>query len=161
MTQLRRKRLFPFAAFAALTIAFAATAATAPAPVKVGPRNEVGPAASDDWFVWSKSRAKQTSPFDLFAQQAGPQGLQGQPEEHAGLRRRDRRDDARLPADPGAPRRSDLRLYDLTTRRLQAMPRWNQHATVGVLRDDLRRLGCSSAAARRTAVTGRSCFSPT
>lgn len=121
VTQPRRKRLFPFAAFAALTIAFAATAATAPAPVKVGPRNEVGPAASDDWFVWSKSRAKQTSPFDLFAQQTGHKAFKVNPKNTQAYAGGIDRTTLVYQLIRGAAR-SDLRLYDLTTRRLQAMP---------------------------------------
>ena len=64
-------RAFLLTALAALGIAITAAAVTAPAPVKAGPRNEVGPAASDDWLAWSKSRKPNTSPFDLYAQQAG------------------------------------------------------------------------------------------
>jgi len=123
VTKQRRKRLFALAALAALTVALTATAATAPAPVKVGPRNEVAPAASDDWFVWSKSRQRRTSPFDLFAQQTGRKAFKVNPKN--------------TQAYPGGidgttlvyqlirgalAGRSDLRLYDLTTRRLQAIP---------------------------------------
>jgi hypothetical protein len=137
VTKQRRKRLFALAALATLIVAFAATAATAPGPVKVGPRNEVSPAASDDWFVWSKSRKRQTSPFDLFAQQTGRKAFKVNPKN--------------TQAYPGGidgttlvyqlirgalAGRSDLRLYDLTTRRLQAMPpgvntpRWECCATL-------------------------------
>jgi len=123
VTRLRRKRLFALAALAALTVTFTATAATAPGPVKIGPRNEVAPAASDDWFVWSKSRAKRTSPFDLFAQQTGHKAFKVSPKNaqaySGGI------DGTTLVYQllrGAVVHRSDLRLYDLTTRRLKAMP---------------------------------------
>src|SRR5215203_1942375 len=141
VTRLRRKRLFALAALAALTVTFTATAATAPGPVKIGPRNEVAPAASDDWFAWSKSRAKRTSPFRPLRAADRPQGLQGQPEEHAGIPGRDRRYDARLPA---APRRARPPLGPPTLRlddpQAPGDARRDQHGAVGMLRDAFQRL---------------------
>ncbi|HEY7147835.1 MAG TPA: hypothetical protein VH420_00170 [Gaiellaceae bacterium] len=137
VTQPRRNRTFLLTAVAALAVAFTAAAATAPAPVKIGPRNEVGPAASDDWFAWSKSREKQTSPFDLYAQQTG----------HKAFRVNPKNTQAYAGGIDGATLvyqlirgsfadSSDLRLYDLTTRHLQAMPagvntpKWECCATI-------------------------------
>ncbi len=86
-------------------------------------RNEVGPAASGDWFAWSKSRQRRTSPFDLFAQHArnrafkvnpkGTQayagGIEGTTLVYQLLRGR-------------FVIQSDLRLFDLGTRRRVAVP---------------------------------------
>ena len=123
VTRPRRKRVFFFAVMALLAAGLTAMAATAPAPVKIGPRNEVGPAAGDGWFAWSKARGKHTSPFDLYAQQTGHKAFKVNPrntQAYAGgiggttlvyqLIRGNLAD------------RSDLRLYDLTSRRLQPMP---------------------------------------
>src|SRR5436190_12287053 len=119
----RRKRTFLLTALAALGVAVIASAATSPVPVKAGPRNEVGPAAGDDWLAWSKSREKHARLFDLYAQQTGHAAFRVNPKNtqaYAGgidattlvyqLIRGHRAD------------RSDLRLYDLTARRLRPMP---------------------------------------
>jgi hypothetical protein len=119
----RRKRAFLLTTLAALGIAITGAAATAPAPVKAGPRNEVGPAATDDWFVWSKSREPRTSPFDLYAEQTG----------HAAFKVNPRNTQAYAGGIDGTTLvyqlirgnladRSDLRLYDLTARHLLPMP---------------------------------------
>jgi hypothetical protein len=119
----RRKRTFLLTALAALGVAFIASAATAPAPVKAGPRNEVGPAASDDWFAWSKSRAKYPARFDLYAQQTG----------HAAFKVNPKNTQAYAGGIDGTTLvyqlirgkladRSDLRLYDLAARHLRPMP---------------------------------------
>ena len=116
-------RAFLLTALAALGIAITAAAVTAPAPVKAGPRNEVGPAASDDWLAWSKSRKPNTSPFDLYAQQTG----------HAAFKVNPKNTQAYAGGIDGTTLvyqlirgnladRSDLRLYDLATRHLQPMP---------------------------------------
>jgi hypothetical protein len=123
VTQMRRKRKLALIVLAAAATAATAFASTAPAPVKTGPRNEVGPAAGDDWFAWSKSREKRTSPFDLYAQQTGQAAFKVNPKStqaYAGgidgttlvyqLIRGNLAD------------RSDLRLYDLATRQRQPVP---------------------------------------
>ena len=119
----RRIRNIGIVALAVLAVAFTAAAATAPTPVKKSPRNEVGPAASDDWFVWSKSRENQTSPFDLYAKQTG----------HAAFKVNPKNTQAYAGGIDGKTLvfqvirgnladRSDLRLYDLVARRQQPVP---------------------------------------
>jgi hypothetical protein len=100
-----------------------AGAASAPTPVRAGPRNEVGPAASAEWFAWSKSRQKVVSPLDLWAQRTGGKPFRVNPKNtqaYAGgiygsklyyqLIRGQLAD------------RSDIRLYDLNARRLRPLP---------------------------------------
>jgi hypothetical protein len=119
----RRKTTHVLAtAVAASATALAATAAT-PSPVKAGPRNEVGPAASDEWFAWSKSRAKQVSPLDLWAQRAGGRPFRVNPKKSqayaGGI------DGARLYYQLIHGRfadRSDIMLFDLNARRLRRLP---------------------------------------
>ena len=70
-----------------------------------------------------------------------PPGVQGQPERHAGVHRRDRRDDARVPAAP-RPDRRPLRPEAVRPRDPSpaADAGRRQLVEVGVLRDDLGRL---------------------
>jgi hypothetical protein len=140
VTQTRRKRNFAVVAIAAVSVALStsfAIAASAPVAVKTSSRNEIAPAAAGDWFAWSRSRGKRESPFDVFAQQTGslpfkvnPKGTQaftggidGTTLVYQLIRGRH-----------GA--RSDLRLYDLATRRELPMPasvnspRWECCATI-------------------------------
>jgi hypothetical protein len=64
-----RKPALLIAALAAGTLATAvAVAASSPVPVKTTRHNEVGPSATGDWLVWSRSRERGVSPYDLFAQ---------------------------------------------------------------------------------------------
>ena len=142
LTRLRRKRNIAVVALAAagLTVGTAAVlAASTPVPVKTSPRNELTPAAGDDWLAWSQSRQGRPKVFDVFAQQTGRSRLQGQSEGHPGVRGRDRRDDARLPA---ASRQAPIgpeavRPHDPPP---PAGPGRNQHLEVGVLRDGVGRL---------------------
>jgi len=123
--QMRRNRRFALAAAAVVVTGFAATAvaASAPVAVKSSLRNEVGPAAGEGWFAWSKSREKRTSPFDLYAQQTGRPAFKVNPKNtqaYAGgidgtllvyqLIRGNLAD------------RSDLRLFDLTTKHQRPVP---------------------------------------
>ena len=122
--EVRRKRILAGAVAAlAIVAGSVALAASAPVPVKNGPKNEVGPAAGDDWFAWSQSREKNTSPLDLYAQQTG----------HAAFRVNPKNTQAYAGGIDGTnllyqlirgnlATRSDLRLYDLTTRRLEPLP---------------------------------------
>jgi hypothetical protein len=64
----RRKLVLLTALTVGLAVGTLAAAESAPIPIKTTKYNEVGPTAGGDWVVWSKSREKETSPFDLFAQ---------------------------------------------------------------------------------------------
>jgi hypothetical protein len=126
VTQLRRKRRIAIVALAVAALAVttaAVVAAATPAPVKTSPRNEVAPAAGDDWFAWSQSRRGRPRLFDLFAQQAG----------HAAFRVNPKGTQAFAGGIDGTTlvyqlirgrlgERSDLRLFDLTTRRKGSIP---------------------------------------
>ena len=126
VTQQRRKRNFAVVALAAAGLAVTtsvAIGASAPVAVKATPRTEVAPAASGDWFAWSRSRAKRESPFDVYAQQTG----------HAAFKVNPKRTQAFTGGIDGTTlvyqlirgRRgesSDLRLYNLATRRQLPMP---------------------------------------
>ena len=94
-----------------------------PIPVKTTPRNEVSPSASGDWLVWSRSRERGTSPFDLFAQHGTDPAFK--------INRKDTQaygggiDGTRLLYQlirGQYATESDLRLYDLQTRRLTPLP---------------------------------------
>jgi hypothetical protein len=140
VTQQRRKRNFAVVALAAAALAVTATiaiGASTPTPVKASPRNEVAPAASADWFAWSRSRGKRQSPFDVFAQQTGraafkvnPKGTQAFTGGIDGTTLVYQLIRGRLGA------RSDLRLYDLAARRPLPMPaavnssKWECCATI-------------------------------
>jgi hypothetical protein len=133
----RRNGAFLLTALAALAVALTVAAATAPTPVKIGPRNEVGPAASDDWFAWSKSREKQTSPFDLYAQQTGHKAFKVNPKNTQAYAGGIDGTTLVYQLIRGAlADSSDLRLYDLAARHLQPMPtgvntpKWECCATI-------------------------------
>lgn len=101
-----------------------ATSATAPVPIKATARGESTPAAEDDWFVWARSRERQASPVDVYAQREGGKpfkvnrkgtqayagGIDGTTLVYQVIR-------GRLAAH------SDLRLFDLATRRHLPIPR--------------------------------------
>ena len=101
-----------------------AIGATSPVAVKATARNEAGPAAAGDWFAWSRSRERQASPFDLYAQRSGGKpfrvnakgtqayagGIDGTTLVYQVIR-------GQLAAH------SDLRLFDLATRRHLRIPR--------------------------------------
>jgi hypothetical protein len=117
----RKAGLLSAAVFGVVTAV--AVGATTPVAVKATARNEVGPAAGDDWFVWSRSRERQASPYDLFAQRPGvkpfrvnPKGTQAYAGGIAGTRLLYQLIRGQL-AD-----RSDLRLYDLATRKSKSLP---------------------------------------
>jgi hypothetical protein len=119
----RRKTALLIAAVFGLLATALAIGATAPVPVKATARNEAGPAAGDDWFAWSRSRERQASPYDLFAQRTGvkpfrvnPKGTQAYAGGIDGTRLLYQLIRGQL-AD-----RSDLRLYDLATRRRKSLP---------------------------------------
>jgi hypothetical protein len=75
VTSRRRKTALLAGAATALAAVAMAAGATTPTAVKATARDEVGPAASGEWFAWSRSRAKEPSPFDLYVQRAGGRAL--------------------------------------------------------------------------------------
>jgi hypothetical protein len=138
VTRLRRKRKFAVGALAVagLTVGTAAVlAASTPVPVKTGPRNELTPAAGNDWLAWSQSRQGRPKRIDVFAQQTGrpafkvnPKGTQAYVGGIDGTMLVYQLLRGKL--------RSDLRLFDLTTRRQRSIPagintsKWECCATV-------------------------------
>lgn len=106
-----------------LVVTAIASGALTPTPVKKTTRNEASPAASEDWFVWSKSRQNETSPLDLFAEHAGERAFRVNP----------RNTQAYAGGIDGTTliyqlirgalaERSDLRLFDLATKKQQPIP---------------------------------------
>ncbi|HKB20840.1 MAG TPA: hypothetical protein VKC65_07475 [Gaiellaceae bacterium] len=126
VSEQRRKRNFAVAALAAAGLAITtsgAISASTPVPVRASSLNEVAPAASGDWFAWSRSRGNGNSPFDVFAQQPGQAAFKVNPKGTqaftGGI------DGTTLVYQLIRGRRgtrSDLRLYDLATRRQLPMP---------------------------------------
>jgi hypothetical protein len=123
VTQGRRKRVFATAVLIGSIATAAAIAASTPIPVKTTPRNEVGPSASGDWLSWSKSRERGTSAFDLFAQNGAAPAFRVNPKNTqaygGGI------DGTRLLYQLIRGRLaslSDLRLFDLQTRKLKKLP---------------------------------------
>jgi hypothetical protein len=121
--RMRRKAVLLIAVISGVTAAIA-IGATAPVPVKATARNEASPAAGDDWFVWARSRERRASPVDLYAQRAGAKpfkvnrratqayagGIDGTTLVYQVIR-------GQLAAH------SDLRLFNLATRRHKRIPR--------------------------------------
>jgi hypothetical protein len=119
----RRKTALLIAAVAGVATAIA-IGATTPIAVKATARNEAGPAAGEGWFAWSRSRERQASPYDLYAQRTGGKpfkvnakgtqayagGIYGTTLVYQVIR-------GQLAAH------SDLRLFDLATRRHLRIPR--------------------------------------
>ncbi|MEK6275789.1 MAG: hypothetical protein AABM30_10670 [Actinomycetota bacterium] len=124
VSQQRRKSALLVAALAAGSIvATVALAASTPVPVKTTRHNEVGPTAGSGWLVWSKSREKRTSPFDLWAQHAPARAFRLNPKDTqaygGGI------DGTKLLYQlirGQFATESDLRLFDLESRRRQALP---------------------------------------
>jgi hypothetical protein len=138
VAQVRRNQKLAIVALAVagLSVGTAAVlAASTPVPVKTGPRNELTPAAGDDWLAWSQSRQGRPKLFDVFAQQTGRPAFKVNP----------KGTQAYLGGIDGTilvyqllrgKLRSDLRLFDLTTRHQQPIPagintsKWECCATV-------------------------------
>jgi hypothetical protein len=122
--EVRRKHLVLLVALAlaAAGTAIAVNSGTA-TPVKTTTKNEVGPAADGDWLAWSRSRERATSPFDLFAQHTGKRAFKVNPkgtQAYAGGI-----DGTRLVYQlfrGDLDIQSDLRLFDLGTRRQSPLP---------------------------------------
>jgi hypothetical protein len=119
----RRPRIALVAVAAAVTAVAAAAAAGPPVAVKASKRNETAPAGGGDWFAWSKSRANYGSPSDVWAQHLSEPSFKVNPRNTqaytGGI------DGTRLVYQvlfrSGAGG-SDLRLYDLQTRRHTPLP---------------------------------------
>jgi len=138
--KVRRKGVARTALLVAAAGLIAATLAAAdatPVAVKASSRNEQAPAASADWFAWSKSRSAQTSPSDVWAQHGSERAFKVNARRtllgsYAGGIDGDRLVYQRI-VDID---RADLRLYDLARRRLLALPasvntkRWECCATL-------------------------------
>jgi hypothetical protein len=120
----RRPRLLLLVGIAGLVAVAAATAAGPPVAVKSSKRNETAPAAGGEWFAWSKSRANYGSPSDVWAQRLSEPSFKVNPRNTqaytGGI------DSTRLVYQvlfrSGAGG-SDLRLFDLQTRRHVPLPR--------------------------------------
>ena len=124
VTRASRKREIFLALLAGSIITATAGAVVTPIPVKTTPRNEVSPSASGDWLVWSRSRERGVSPFDLFAQHGTEPAFK--------INRKDTQaygggiDGTRLLYQlirGQFANQSDLRLFDLQTRRLKSLPK--------------------------------------
>jgi hypothetical protein len=115
-----------------LSVAAAATA-TAPVPVKATTRNENTPAASAGYFAWSKSRLGKPKTFDVWAQATGEVPFKVNAPKTVGWA--GGIDGTRLAYQEVWKQNSDIRLFDLVTRRRSNPPgvntkRWEWRATI-------------------------------
>ncbi len=124
VTRASRKREIFLALLVGSIITAVAAAAATPIAVKKTRHNEVGPSAGEDWLVWSRSRQRGVSPFDLFAQRANDPAFRvnrkGTQAYGGGI------DGTRLLYQlirGQFANQSDLRLFDLQTRRLKSLPK--------------------------------------
>lgn len=115
-----RKRTWPIAAALGALAATTALAASSPSPVKKTARNEVIPAAGDGWFAWSRSRERTRGPFDLYAQHTGQKAFRVSKKAYAGGI--DGTTLAYQVIRGSGLGNSDLRLFDLATRRAKRLP---------------------------------------
>jgi hypothetical protein len=118
----RKRELFLALLIGSIITAVAGAVAT-PVPVKTTRHNEVGPSAGGDWLAWSRSRERGVSPYDLFAQRATDPAFRvnrkGTQAYGGGI------DGTRLLYQlirGQFATESDLRLFDLQTRRLKPLP---------------------------------------
>ncbi len=123
VTRASRKRELLLSLLVASVITSVAGAVAAPVPVKTTRHNEVGPTAGADWLVWSRSRERGVSPYDLFAQHGTDPAFKvnrkGTQAYGGGI------DGTRLLYQlirGQFATESDLRLFDLQTRRLETLP---------------------------------------
>src|SRR5688500_9867887 len=119
----RRKAVLLAATVSGFAVAIA-TAATAPVPVKATARNEATPSAGDGWFAWARSRERQPSPVYVYAHREGgkpfkvnAKGTQASAGGIAGTTLVYQVIRGQLAAH------SDLRLFNLATRRHMPLPR--------------------------------------
>jgi hypothetical protein len=115
-----RKRTLPIAAALSALAATTALAASTPSGIKTTARSEVRPVAADDWFAWSQSPARKTSPFDLYAQRAGGKPFRVNRKAYAGGINGTTLVYQTIRGTH--PRLSDLKLYDLSTKRPKPLP---------------------------------------
>jgi len=116
----RRQSVILLAAALAVALTAVALGATGPTPVKASAKNEVLPAAGDDWFVWSRSRQRVRGPFDLYAQRTGGKAFRVSKKAYAGgIDGTTLAYQVILGSGLG---NSDLRLIDLATRRQRRLP---------------------------------------
>jgi hypothetical protein len=105
-----------------LLVGLAAAALVALIPVKASTRSELAPAAFGEWFAWTKSRENGRSPLDVWAQRGTEPAFKVNPRNTQGYT--GGIDGNRLVYQLVlSANRSDLRLYDLTTRRHLSLPR--------------------------------------
>ena len=117
---LNRKRTLPIAAGLGVLVATTALAVSTTSPVKTTARNEVIPAAGDDWFAWSRSRERTRGPFDLYVQRTGENAFRVSKKAYAGGI--DGTTLAYQVIRGSGLGNSDLRLFDLATRRAKRLP---------------------------------------
>jgi hypothetical protein len=123
VTRASRKREIFLVLLVGSIITTVAGAVATPVPVKTTRHNEVGPSAGGDWLAWSRSRQRGVSPFDLFAEHATDPAFRvnrkGTQAYGGGI------DGTRLVYQlirGQFATQSDLRLFDLQTRRLKTLP---------------------------------------
>ena len=108
-----------------LLVGLASAAVVAPIPVKTSSRSELAPTAGGEWFAWTKSRGNDSgSLLDVWAQRGTERAFKVNPRNTQGYT--GGTDGSRLVYQliRGAEaNRSDLRLFDLSTRRHVALPR--------------------------------------
>ena len=107
---------------AALLLVGLASAALSPIAVKTSTRSELAPTAGGGWFAWTKSRENATSLLDVWAERSTDPAFKVNPRDTqaytGGIDRSRLVYQLVLSAN-----RSDLRLFDLTTRRHLSLPR--------------------------------------
>ena len=107
---------------AAFLLVGLASAAPAPIAVKTTSRSEMAPAAGGEWFAWTKSRERLSSPLDVWAQRGTEPAFKVNPRNTQGYT--GGIDGSRLVYQlVFSANRSDLRLFDLETRRHRSLPR--------------------------------------
>ena len=101
-------------------LALSASAATAPVPVKASSRNEVTPSAGGEYFAWAKSRRGTQRTFDVYVQRGSEPAIKvNAPRTEAlggGI------DGTRLAYQEISKRNSNIRFFDLATRRRSSPP---------------------------------------
>lgn len=119
-----RKSGLALAATSAAVLAAVALGQSTPVAVKATAKDEVGPVAGDGWFVWSRGREREPSPFDVYAQQTGKRPFRvNKPKNQAYAGGIDGTTLVYQVIRGNLASGSDLRLFDLATRRHKTLPR--------------------------------------